>query len=441
MSAVHASRMWQKFASLRRDASSDFCCITCSQRYRRFVLQVLACIAVWFTAGVFIAFASKHLLSKLDFHFPFFLAFCSNSGVAIIAFIATRFPALRQPTMPSRTFLRNVVPLAFATTMDIGFSNWSLMYLAVSLHTILKGTGPLFVLICGLLIGVESLNWRTPIAIVLIVGGLTLVVFDRMKLPDRPLGVFLGLVSVSFTGLRWALTQLLMRGRNSPGSAAQPRQRTHPLSTMLYTMPVVACGAMICVLIGEREVFTVLAEYAADGRLAGLILYIFILWILVFALVFAEFQLVILTSSLTVAVFGVIKEIVTVLAAVMVGDLLSAWNVFGIVLCLAGNLIYFTRRDTTTPGSSGAGGGGDPQSPPPSSTSTTTTTTTGRTPTPRAALRARISSDETAIDMELNDAAIAGMVADSREHGNGQNIRSPASPASSQPRLKRVIVY
>ena len=381
---------------------------SCSREFRIFLLHVLGCIAVWFTAGVFIAFASKHLLSKLDFHFPFFLAFCSNSGVAILAFLATRIPALRQPAMPRRTFLRNVVPLAFATTMDIGFSNWSLIYLAVSLHTILKGTGPLFVLIFGLVIGVESLNWRTPIAIVLIVVGLTLVVFDRLKLPDRPLGVVLGLVSVSFTGLRWALTQLLMQGRNSGGSAPQPRPRIHPLSTMLYTMPVVAFGAMVCVLIGEREVFVALAEYAADGRLPWLILYILVLWVLVFALVFAEFQLVILTSSLTVAVFGVVKEIVTVLAAVVAGDYLSVLNILGIGLCLSGNLIYFTRSDSTR---ASRGPSGEPQSP---AGSTTTTATNLPTPTTTAALTAKISSDEKEVDLELNDAAVAGMAADAR---------------------------
>ena len=349
-------------------------------------LQTLFCLTVWFTASIFIAFSSKHLLSNVHFHYPFFLAFCTNSGVGIISFFVTRVPALRQPSIPRRTFLRNVVPLAAATTLDIGFSNWSLMFLAVSMHTILKGSAPLFVLICGLLLRVESPSWRTPFAIVLIVGGLSLVVCDRLTLPDRPLGLLLGIVSVSFTGLRWALTQLLMRGNSSAASASSgtargtssrqlgpsasdepapppappppdppagppPRKTTHPLNTMLHTMPVIAVLAFVCVLLLEREVFVTLSAFAADGTLPSFLAYILVLWLLVFALVLAEFQLVILTSSLTVSVFGVIKEIVTVLAAVIVGDHLSALNVAGIALCLLGNLAYFTRRSVDAPSS------------------------------------------------------------------------------------------
>ena len=374
--------------------------------FRKFFLHTCICLIVWFTASIFIAFSSKYLLSNVDFHYPFFLAFCTNSGVAIIAFIITRLPKLRQPPIPRRTYLCNVVPLGIATMLDIGFSNWSLMFLQVSMHTILKGSAPLFVLLCGLLLRVEAPSCRTPIAILLIVGGLSLVVCDRLALPDRPLGLLLGVISVSFTGMRWALTQLLMRGSehaatasstpaassasaagssdrdesstesttarstSAPSSSsrradvapadthatpeaprsAPPRKRTtHPLNTMLNTMPVIACGAFVCVLLLERQVFATLGEFAAAGTLAWLLLYILVLWLLVFALVLAEFQLVLLTSSLTVSVFGVIKEIVTVLAAVVAGDHLSAANVLGIALCLLGNLAYFTRRATEQP--------------------------------------------------------------------------------------------
>ena len=398
--------------------------LQCSRAHAVWYAQTCACITVWFTASVFIAFANKHLLSDPDFHFPFFLTCCSNSGVALLAFFVTRLPPLRQKTVKCHTFVRKVVPLAAATTLDIGFSNWSMIFLDVAFHTIIKGTAPLFVLLCGLALRVERPSRRTLLAIVVIVGGLSLVACDRLTLKDRPLGLLLGLVSVGFTGTRWALTQLLMRGQyteeakeqpaeragatggsgeisgtgngtstrtgngsgtststatgadaatacaapavgycNGSGTSAStatgadaatasapagtgrpPAERTHPLSTMLHTMPVIACIALVLTCLLERDIVDSLRGFYDDGRLPSLLAYLLTLCLLVFALVLAEFHLVLLTSSLTVAVFGVLKELITVLAAVLRGDSLSWINAIGVVLCLLGNMLYFKRR-------------------------------------------------------------------------------------------------
>lgn len=276
--------------------------------------------------------------------------------------------------------------MALATTLDIGFSNWSLIMLSVSFHVIIKGTAPLFVMLCGMALRVERPSRRVPLAVAMIVGGLSLVACDRLSLPDRPLGILLGMISVTFTGLRWALTQLLVRGvstheygasrlrsKNSESSmdggdggvennsngggdgggggdgyARRGEMHVHPLASMLHTMPIIAAGAMALVLVSpqERTVFTVLVGYAAsDGaQLGWLLLYLGLLVALVFAIVLAEFNLVRLTSSLTVSIFAVVKELVTVLVAVAAGDTLSPINMVGLVLCALGNIVYFLKR-------------------------------------------------------------------------------------------------
>ena len=43
------------------------------------------------------------------------------------------------------------------------------------------------------------------------------------------------------------------------------------------------------------------------------------------------------------SVFGVFKEVITVGAAVLAGDSLSAINVLGLALCISGNALYFCR--------------------------------------------------------------------------------------------------
>ena len=215
--------------------------------------------------------------------------------------------------------------------------------LDVAFHVILKGAAPLAVLLCGICLRIEALSVRTALAIVFITVGLTLVASDRLQLPDRPLGIVLGLISVGFTGVRWVLTQLLLQGAGASKGGAPPRAPAHPLASIVSTMPVIAAGALTCVLILEREVFRTLVEYASDARLRWLLLYLPVLCSLVFAVVFVEFRLVQRTSSLTVAVIGVFKELFTVGAAVLTGDQLSPINALGLALCIAGNALYFCR--------------------------------------------------------------------------------------------------
>ena len=269
-------------------------------------------------------------------------------------------------------------------------------------HVILKGAAPLFVLIFGLCLRLERPSRRTPAAMLLLSGGMVLVAADRLKLPDRPLGIFLGLLSSTFSGLRWALTQFLITGE----TAGALSRHSNPLSTMRHTLPAIAVGAWVCVLLFERKVFRRLLDdfggesggglhgharqavaplnatsallatvesigaalngsestsnsslglepwtYGSGGHMALVLLCVYFVTnaTLVFVLVLAEFALVQATSSLTLSVFGVLKELCTVFIGVMVGDHLSALNLLGLFICLCGTGIYHAKRTKDLP--------------------------------------------------------------------------------------------
>ena len=91
----------------------------------------------------------------------------------------------------------------------------------------------------------------------------------------------------------------------------------------------------------ERPVFVKLASLATSGEILQVGTYLISISVLVFFIVFAEFRLVQLTSSLTVSVFGNLKELFAVLVAVCLGDSFSRVNQVGLILCLVGNSIYF----------------------------------------------------------------------------------------------------
>jgi len=67
--------------------------------------------------------------------------------------------------------------------------------------------------------------------------------------------------------------------------------------------------------------------------------------LLAFCLLFLELKLVKLTSSLTVSILGIFKEIMTIVASVFVfGDKLNSLNIVGVAVSAAGLMGYNTYR-------------------------------------------------------------------------------------------------
>ena len=125
-------------------------------------------------------------------------------------------------------------------------------------------------------------------------------------------------------------------------SDAPPRVRVHPVATLLHVAPVCAVSALLCVPIFERDVLhsgsAVLGSARARAELAASLC---VVAACVFCLQLAEFWLVRLTSSLTLSVFGLVKELCTIaLSAAVLGDYLSPVNLVGLGLSTVGSAVY-----------------------------------------------------------------------------------------------------
>ena len=110
-----------------------------------------------------ITFLNKWLLAGKRFGFPFLLNTMNNLVVCLIAWVLTRVPSLRPPTIAPRLLATVVVPIGLLTALDIGFSNLALMRLPVSLHTILRGTTPAFVLLFAIAFGLQVMTPEDPL--------------------------------------------------------------------------------------------------------------------------------------------------------------------------------------------------------------------------------------------------------------------------------------
>ena len=124
-----------------------------------------------------ITFLNKWLLAGERFGFPFLLNTMNNLVVCLIAWVLTRVPSLRPPTLAPRLLVTVVGPIGLLTALDIGFSNLALMRLPVSLHTILRGTTPAFVLLFAIAFGLQVMTPEDP----------QITPEDTLITPDDPL--------------------------------------------------------------------------------------------------------------------------------------------------------------------------------------------------------------------------------------------------------------
>ena len=80
------------------------------------------------------------------------------------------------------------MPIAIASAMDIAFSNWSMVYITVSLYTMIKSTSVLFILAFALGLGLEK--WRNSLIIVISLIALGLFLFGKINRPGLLFGLF-----------------------------------------------------------------------------------------------------------------------------------------------------------------------------------------------------------------------------------------------------------
>lgn len=306
-------------------------------------------ILVWYTISATIILTSKWVLSlpswgqdRKLFPFPLLLTMNSNTIATVWAFLVSRHPQFRPPRVTADVLKRYVLPIGAVTALDLGCSNIALKLLDVSFGTIIKGAAPVFTMLWGLSFGIERFSVPVLVSLLAISSGVALAAFGEGS--HFLLGGFLlQLFATALAGLRWALTQILLKGR-----APLP-----PVAVILYTSPATALFlAPVAILREGPQALKHFNELPHDERvlLAGLL---FAIGSLVFVLLMSEYWLVEFTSSLALSVCAVFKELLTIGGGVgMFNEHLTALNIAGFVLCQSGigSYVWFrSRKDTRLP--------------------------------------------------------------------------------------------
>lgn len=236
--------------------------------------------------------------------------------------------------LPWNENLKRIAPTGIASIMDIALSNWSFEFITVSLYTMTKSTAVIFILGFSLLFRLEKPRLVLVVVVLFIAGGLFMFTFHSTQFNMK--GFVMVLSASLLSGLRWTLAQLVTQ-KNKLGLH-------NPLDLMYHVQPWMIIGLLPLsvyfegIKLGTKEDFFAYTDTSLIIRNLGLV---FLGALIAFFLEFSEFLLLASTSSLTLSIAGIFKEVCTLyLAASVNGDRMNFVNGIGLIVCLSGISIH-----------------------------------------------------------------------------------------------------
>ena len=162
--------------------------------------------------------------------------------------------------------------------------------------------------------------------------GVSLTVWGEMHF--KVFGFILLMIASACSGLRWSLTQMLLRGHPAT---------SNPLSSLFFLTPIqfVALFVLGCIIEGlgnfVNGVFTMVDQ---QGVLWTFTIFL-IPGLLAFAMTVAEFALIQRSSVITLSVCGIFKEIVSIFIGQSVfHEALTGTNIAGIIVTISAFGMY-----------------------------------------------------------------------------------------------------
>lgn len=306
------------------------------------VFRTLGYILFMYIFSISLTFYNKWLLQR--FHFPLSVSVVHYALVFVIAAVLRLLWEIKtgeqRIILPWSVYMKRVLPTAMACALDIGCSNWSLMFITVSLYTMTKSTSIVFILMFALVFGLEQWNFSLVAIILLIASGLFLFTFESTEFKAE--GFVLALTASGLSGLRWTLAQILTQ--------KQELGLHNPLDTLYHLQPFMTLTLIPVAFYieGQRLAVSPKLFNAPDSHTLWVTISMVLFGcFLAFMISVSEFLLLSHTSSLTLSISGIFKEICTLsLATEFAGDKMTTVNFFGLVLCLIGISVHVVTKAT-----------------------------------------------------------------------------------------------
>ncbi|XP_023027283.1 solute carrier family 35 member C2 [Leptinotarsa decemlineata] len=242
-----------------------------------------------------------------------------------------------------RDYVVSVGPTGVFSGIDIGFSNWGLELINVSLYTMTKSTTIVFILFFSILFKLEKKSWSLSGIVFMITTGLILFTYKSTQF--NFLGFMLLLLASISSGIRWTCVQLLLQ-KSKMGMTNPVDMIYHMQPWMIVTVLPFAIGLEGPDAVRNCQLF----RYDDFPEFFNLLMKILLGAFIAFFMEFSEVTVVTYTSSLTLAIAGIFKEVVQLVLAVQWnGDELSPLNVVGLTVCMCGISFHVIHKIRTQP--------------------------------------------------------------------------------------------
>uniref|UniRef100_A0A182QZ50 Sugar phosphate transporter domain-containing protein n=1 Tax=Anopheles farauti TaxID=69004 RepID=A0A182QZ50_9DIPT len=305
------------------------------------IIVTLVLILCYFSLSIGLTFYQQHLLQH--FKLPLFVVlyhlvikFLLAAFVRAMLRCVTKKPRI---LLDWRTSVRKILPTGLASGIDISFSNWGLELVKISLYTMTKSTTIVFILIFAILLKLEKKSWSLAAIVVMISSGLFMFTYKSTQFDALGFS-FLLFASLS-SGIRWTFAQLIMQksklGLHNPIDMIFHMQPWMILSVLPFTIGFegrkLIEGFSMVQLLPTSVVIDMWLKISVGAFIA-------------FVMEVSEFMVLTNTSSLTLSVAGIFKEICQLILAVKLNkdEHLSTVNLLGLVMCLGGICCHVVHK-------------------------------------------------------------------------------------------------
>lgn len=286
---------------------------------------------MWYFFSTAISVWNKHLLGMTEegLNMPLLL----SSTHALVQYLLTlTFFRQKAAIVDQPTFIKNVMPCALAGAVEVGGANLSLVFISLSFYTMIKSSSPIFILLFAFAFGLEEPRVSLILIMLTICLGVAITVVGELQL--NTMGLLLVLGATVASGFRWTITQILLQNSDfrNPIAVIRALAPIQFLSLLLFSLIVEGPIAQFANMPSVKDGLVAFASMAFGGVLA-------------FCMTMAEFSLIKATSTVTLSVAGIAKELVLLLAsAIAFHDVLTPLNILGLVVSLAGIIAYNRYR-------------------------------------------------------------------------------------------------
>ncbi|GAB6021398.1 hypothetical protein CHUAL_004008 [Chamberlinius hualienensis] len=312
----------------------------CSFKFWALAGKTTALIALYYVFSIGLTFYQKWFIE--DFPFPLSVVICHLVVKFLLAaqlrIILRCWNKKERVTLAWGDYLRKLSIAGIASAMDIGLSNWSFKYITISLYTMSKSTCIVFILLFSLVLGLETLRLSLVLVVMLISSGLFMFTYSSTQFDTE--GFVMVMLASVMGGLRWTVAQMVMQKKESG--------LTNPIDMIYHIQPWMVVGLIPLAIPFEGvQIATSKVVFRFDDadlilRTAGQVL---IGAGLAFLMELSEYWLLGSTSSLTLSISGILKEIVTLYLAVKVnGDSMSFINKVGLAISVFGISLHVMKR-------------------------------------------------------------------------------------------------